>query len=318
MPCHSPVFMQASKVARPCRQCYDCRQARKLELIARQVLEMQLWPTGYGLFITLTFENYWLPINGSADPAHLRDFFQNLRRSLARIGITTKFSYLYSCEYGKKNNRVHYHLNLFGLNRNVVYYALDDREQQHPIWLENIVQEAWGRGMAKVLELNASALQYVVKYVLKGLDHQSKPDNNYGRRHEFFRCSNFLGQRAIDMLADHYKTQPSIMAEIEHNKDVPPLLNGIMPNGKPLLLSGPLLRRLRLHFFSLEHVDQLNADATYEESLRVASLIWKRIVEAPLPEREIITPAQLHAEENYARHLQSKSRERLEREKAQT
>ena len=93
----------------PCGQCIGCRLKRSASWAIRCVHEASLHEKN--CFITLTFNNEWLPKDGSLD---VRDFQLFMKRLRKKYGEGIRF---FHCgEYGEKFRRPHYHACLFNFD----------------------------------------------------------------------------------------------------------------------------------------------------------------------------------------------------------
>ena len=115
MTCTSPFKVKSLNghiVDVPCGRCMACRIARAREWASRIIHEMDYWDTS--IFITLTYNEEYLPKHGSIHKRDLVLFFKRLRRDLERDN--RKIKYFASGEYGDKFGRPHYHAIVFGLS----------------------------------------------------------------------------------------------------------------------------------------------------------------------------------------------------------
>lgn len=117
MKCSNPYlkFMDGQIIPLPCGQCPFCRAKKSAEWALRLFFESKMYE--HVAFITLTYAPEHLPKNYSLIPAHLSSFVKRLRRNLERKGVTEKIRFFGCGEYGEKRQRPHYHLMIFGLNR---------------------------------------------------------------------------------------------------------------------------------------------------------------------------------------------------------
>lgn len=117
MQCTSPIKVRNGVF--PCGKCLSCRIGKAREWSARLMHELNYW--NKAVFVTLTYEDKYLPENNSLRKSDLQKFFKRLRKY-----SNTKIKY-YACgEYGdnKQNKnygtglgRPHYHAIIFGLGQ---------------------------------------------------------------------------------------------------------------------------------------------------------------------------------------------------------
>lgn len=286
------------------------------------MLELQSHNLRDCMFVTLTFDEYFLPPDGNASPVHPQLFLKRLRERFNRLGITKRFKYLVASEYGTENGRVHYHLCFFGVGCLEVYYSPSDVEKRRPIYMHDLIHASWGQGFTDVKELYPESITYIVKYIMKGLDKDKDP-HLQGRRRLFYSRSAHMGENAIDQLAAVLKRSPDAMHQITHNGDVPYKLHGLMPDGKDLILGGRLLEYFRLKFFDAAHIAALKADAAYDESVRIGKIysegladptFMKSLLQGNAPDAALNLRI-IYEAENASAITKSKGRERRAREK---
>lgn len=116
-----------------------------------------------GSFITLTYNDEHLPLDGSLNVKHWQTFAKRLRH---RLG---PFRFLHCGEYGPATNRPHYHACLFGIDFH------DDRkvfktDGNKTLWTSELLEKTWGKGFCTVGPLNYQTASYVAGYVLKKLN----------------------------------------------------------------------------------------------------------------------------------------------------
>lgn len=100
----------------PCQKCLRCRLNRSADWAVRCVHEAALHSRNS--FITITYNDQYLPANGSLVQRDYQLFLKRLRRSFG------PFRYYMCGEYGEKGLRPHYHFCLFGLD-------FPDQEYKH-------------------------------------------------------------------------------------------------------------------------------------------------------------------------------------------
>ena len=93
----------------PCGRCIGCRLERSRQWAMRCVHEASLYKNN--CFITLTFNDYYLPKDGSLHVEHFQKFMKRLRK---RFGSGVRY---FQCgEYGELLRRPHYHACLFNFD----------------------------------------------------------------------------------------------------------------------------------------------------------------------------------------------------------
>ena len=107
----------------PCGHCIGCRLDYSRRWADRQMLELAT--AKKGLFVTLTYDQDHVPINGdpdtgeafgySLDKKDLQDFMKRLRRKFDGTGEKpmVQIRFFASGEYGPTTRRPHYHCTLF-------------------------------------------------------------------------------------------------------------------------------------------------------------------------------------------------------------
>lgn len=174
MMCLNPMVLHRKgydDIKVPCGRCRWCRQIRSNHWAMRMMHESEYWKEK--VFITLTYNNINLPIDGQLRPEHLRDFIKRIRKMLG----CRKIKYFACGEYGKKYGRPHYHLVVFGLGLEKV-----------------LIEKEWSMGFVKVGLVNYKTCRYVSKYITKtALGKSRKEDIKNGKVPEFQRCSHGIG-----------------------------------------------------------------------------------------------------------------------------
>ena len=104
-----------------CGQCRWCRVHRTHEWAIRLVHELDSWPPGRALFLTMTYDDEHLPV--VYDPATERvratlvktDFQKYIKRVRKSIH-PQKIRYFACGEYGEETQRPHYHAIIYGIS----------------------------------------------------------------------------------------------------------------------------------------------------------------------------------------------------------
>lgn len=164
MLCTKP-FRQAG-IEYGCGQCLPCRISRRRLWATRIQLESLCHEKS--AFVTLTYSPDHLPSDNSLNPRHLQLFIKRLRRALEPRVLR----FFAVGEYGELHSRPHYHLALFGVDR-------DD---------QTTLDKTWGKGFVDVGDIQQESASYIAGYVVKKLTLPDSPGLN-GRHPEFARMS---------------------------------------------------------------------------------------------------------------------------------
>lgn len=122
-------------------------------------------------FITLTYEDKYLPKDFSLDKSHFQKFMKRLRKKAGRVRF-------YHCgEYGDLNERPHYHALIFG-------YDFPDREifsTQNGIrcYTSSFLSDLWPFGYSTVGDCTFQSAAYVARYIMKKKYGQESQLNYY-------------------------------------------------------------------------------------------------------------------------------------------
>lgn len=143
----------------PCGQCVGCRLERSRQWAMRCVHEAQMHENN--CFITLTYDDDHLPVNGSLNKKHYQDFMKRLRKYLG----DQKVRYFHCGEYGEKYLRPHYHAIIFG-------YDFPDKEAYSQRngninYTSKTLTRLWSNGLAVIGDVTFESAAYVARYVMK-------------------------------------------------------------------------------------------------------------------------------------------------------
>lgn len=119
-------------------------------------------------FVTLTYSEENLPAGGTLVPRHLQLFLKRLRKN---AGFPIRFFGV--GEYGDNTWRPHYHLALYGLDK-------DD---------EGLIHKSWTGDITDVGTLTHDSAQYIAGYIPKKMTKADDPRLQYGLHPEFARMS---------------------------------------------------------------------------------------------------------------------------------
>lgn len=162
----------------PCGKCDYCLMERSRQWAVRCINEAQMHKDN--CFITLTYDEEYLPYDFSLDYSHFQKFMKRLRRYFK---VPVRF-YM-AGEYGSKNHRPHYHACLFGINfPDRLLWKTTDAGYQ--IYRSATLERLWPFGFASVGEMNFQTAAYTARYLLK---KAFKGDKDYDRIYEVTEVS---------------------------------------------------------------------------------------------------------------------------------
>jgi len=155
----------------PCGQCVGCRLERSRQWAIRCVHEASLHEKN--CFITLTYNDEFLPKNRSLCIDHFQKFMKRLRK---KFGANIRF---YHCgEYGSKYGRPHYHALLFNLDFSDKKLWKIVNEQK--LYTSKILEELWPFGFSTVGTATFESAAYVARYIMKKVNGTAA-DSHYER-----------------------------------------------------------------------------------------------------------------------------------------
>lgn len=166
----------------PCGRCIGCRQDHARQWYSRCIHESKLHQVNS--FLTLTYNPDTIPEGFTLVKEDLQKFIKRLRKS-----IEPKQVRYYACgEYGKKYDRPHYHLLLFG------YDFIDKRmrnqlSQQSGVYTSEELEKLWTKGFSTVGDFNEKTCKYVTSYVTQKITGKHADSHYQGRTPEFATMS---------------------------------------------------------------------------------------------------------------------------------
>ncbi len=166
----------------PCGQCTACRITRAKEWSIRMVHES--FHHEHNIFVTLTYDDEHLPKNGEINTEETRNFIKRLRKHL---GVNRRIKYFITGEYGKNDDRPHYHAIIFGLG--LKEHKIKKTKNGWHI-LEGPVCKAWTKGYIQGGTVTPDSTRYVAEYIQKKLYKTEDGE----RKQPFATQSNGLGQ----------------------------------------------------------------------------------------------------------------------------
>jgi hypothetical protein len=149
----------------PCGGCIGCRLERSRQWAVRCMHEASLYDDN--CFITLTYDDDNLPVDGSLNKTHFQKFMKRLRKRSP--GKTIRY---YHCgEYGEENSRPHYHACLFN-------YDFPDKVQwKKGLFVSEKLAEVWPYGFSTIGHVTFESAAYVARYVMKKVTGKAAEDH---------------------------------------------------------------------------------------------------------------------------------------------
>ena len=143
----------------PCGQCIGCRLERSRQWAMRCMHEKRLHVDN--AFVTLTYDNKYLPAGGTLVKRDLQLFMKRLRNAR---GSGVRF---YACgEYGDVNRRPHYHAILFNVAfPDKVFHSRSKGGE--PLYTSGELSEFWPFGFSIIGDVTFDSAAYVARYIMK-------------------------------------------------------------------------------------------------------------------------------------------------------
>lgn len=162
-------------LALPCGKCVNCRLEFARGWAVRCVHESKMHSAS--MFITMTYNNDFVPANGSLEPREFTLFMKRLYQYFFRkFGVKIRY---YGCgEYGDQTLRPHYHVLVFG-GRMPDMLRYTQTEAGDVIYTSKALDVIWGKGECKIGECNYKTAAYVARYVLKKVDGAKRDAGHY-------------------------------------------------------------------------------------------------------------------------------------------
>lgn len=229
--CLGPYFPHGKSrgVVYRCNQCEACRAVIGSIWQARQVVE-SVGHADSG-FLGLSFNNDFLPVDGSLNKTVVPEFLRRLRFALEGTRLVyrypnvkplvnddPKFRYFYVGEYGDVSMRAHYHASIFGIGA----YTIIEKGNRWCRSAFEVLEAAWGFGDIQFDLLSPESAGYVSKYVSKHLYRPADPALN-GLLPQFHRQSSnpAIGGSVIESACYDLMTNESVYRKF--------LLDGFLP-----------------------------------------------------------------------------------------
>lgn len=177
----------------PCGKCAGCRKDQVTMWSDRIEFESLTSPKP-STFLTLTYDDKFLPKNRSVRLKDVQDFVKRLRYNCAARGVSN-FRYFCSSEYGDATFRPHYHMCICNMDCfsqvdfSCLYDAWRDPETKEPI------------GILTADGLLPARIRYTVSYINNLTPQMEKVYKAIGLKKPFHCMSKGIG---LDWMIAHY------------------------------------------------------------------------------------------------------------------
>ena len=179
-PSGSPGYLQQVK----CGKCLECAKLYSIEWSFRIMDECSLH--SQNCFLTLTYNNENLPLDGSVSHREVQLFMKSLRKKLHPLKIR-----FFACgEYGKRLGRPHYHLIIFGWFPEDAYFFQYDGKSE--LFRSPLLEEVWQKGFSSVGKVTTDTALYTAKYMNK-YAYENFGGKESGKTPPFVQMSNRPG-----------------------------------------------------------------------------------------------------------------------------
>lgn len=151
----------------PCGHCADCRADYAREWSNRCLLELDD-NGGFGCFLTLTYNDFNLPLDDDGPTLRKRDLQLFMKR--LRWSFSDKRIRFFACgEYGSHTQRPHYHVILFGLGLSDFGDCIVKKHNKlgHPLWISDRLSTIWPYGYHLIGSVTKESCDYVARYTIK-------------------------------------------------------------------------------------------------------------------------------------------------------
>nr|QJB19800.1 MAG: replication initiator protein [Microvirus sp.] len=167
-------------ISLPCGTCMGCRLEKSRQWALRCMHEASLHEDN--CFLTLTYDEEFLPSDGSLNKSHFQLFLKRLRRSYDDVRIR-----YYSCgEYGENFGRPHYHACIFG-------FDFSDKQLfkrgEYKLYTSPVLDRLWGMGHCTIGDLSFESAAYVARYCTKKVTGTMAKEYYAGRQPEYATMS---------------------------------------------------------------------------------------------------------------------------------
>lgn len=143
----------------------------------------------HSCFITLTYAEDYVPLDGSLQKRHIQLFLKRFRKAIEKDSVKIRY---YGCgEYGEQGDRPHYHICVFGYDfkDKVEYFQKQNYRNKIKsgckIYMSEELQKYWPYGICVIGELTFESAAYVARYCTKKITGEDAEGYYGGRQPEY-------------------------------------------------------------------------------------------------------------------------------------
>lgn len=188
---------RARYVTVPCRKCLACRMQRSNEWTER--MKNHLLYHHPALFITLTYNDDYLPYDKNGNPTLYKKDMTNFWKAIRKRCNPSSLTYYYCGQYGGKLDRPHYHAVLFGMSFNDTdSFFVGISSKGSRIYRSRLFEKVWNKGNVQCGPATVKSMNYVARYIM------DDRNEGYGLQKPYAHMSVGLGKEFALAHADKY------------------------------------------------------------------------------------------------------------------
>ncbi len=249
----------------PCGQCIACRLEKSRQWATRCVLESQLHQEN--CFLTLTYNDDFLPSDLSLHKEHLQLFMKRLRRKLEYYGFLQKVRFFAAGEYGSLFERPHYHIILFGFRPHDLK-RIGGNKLGNSYYSSQFISDIWPYGYNLVADVSFESCAYVARYCTKKITGEAAEEHYQGRLPEFTLMSRRPGIASawLDKYFNDVYPRDYVVVRGDLKIHPPKFFDRILERDFPDLFAKIKDKRLNDSLISLDQrLDEYSVDVSFDK-----------------------------------------------------
>lgn len=154
------IYKKGYYISVGCGKCFECLQQRATEWAYRICLESSLYE--HNCMVTLTYNEDNCPKDSHLSKRDLQLFMKRLRKHYNNVKV--KF---FACgEYGDKKGRPHYHIILFNMYFEDMFWFCKDKKGTD-LYRSPVLERLWNKGFSSICEIEFNVAKYCAIYMQK-------------------------------------------------------------------------------------------------------------------------------------------------------